>query len=202
MLTIYKQKTKPPFPYDRKLSYSQYSSFKYSPEKWYRSYVLGEYDEPSKELKFGSMVDKRLQTDVTYLPEVPRAEISQLELDDIYEGIPLIGYPDWVSIESVEKILRDTKTGRNKWDKTRADQTEQLTMYLFLIWRKYGIKPEEFKCFIDWLPTKLVKGEVCFVEPFSVVSFETKRTMSDILVFVDNLLETRKKMVEYYNNHI
>jgi len=187
---------KPPFPYDRPISWSQLSSFKYSPSGWYRSYVL-EQKSTSPEMIFGSMVDKQIQEDSNYLPEIKRLTHLQYELKAEFNGLQLLGYPDALDLDNPE--IRDYKTGRKPWNKKRADETGQLTMYLLMIYQTLGIKPEEFKCYIDWIPTHIKDKEVCFVEPFSVKTFKTKRTLTDILKFGQFILESRAKMIEYYN---
>ena len=194
MLKIYK---KPPFPYTRPLSWSQLSLFKYSKVQWYRSYVLGEKELPSKEMLFGSYVDKKIQDDPMFLPEVPRCAIQQYKLAVNYNGIDLLGFPDQLDLDNPE--LRDDKTGKKKWDQKRADETGQLTMYLFMIYLILKIPPESFRCFIDWMPTCLKNDEVALIEPFELKIIETKRTMEDIVNFAKEIIETRKAMIEYYN---
>lgn len=199
MLTPHIPQPKPPFPYKRPLSYSQLSSFIWSKERWYQSYVLGEKQPSSPELEFGSYVDKQIQKDPLYLPELKRCPHMQYKLETTFNGIQLLGFPDQLDLENPE--LRDTKTGRHPWTKKRADETGQLTMYLLIIYLTLKIKPEEFKCYIDWLPTCQKDGGICFVEPMKIKTFKTKRTTADILKFMQYIIDTRKEMEEYYNNH-
>ena len=196
MLTPHVKIKKPPFPYDRPLSWSQINSFKYSPSRWYSSYILGEYST-SPEMEFGSMVDKKIQKDSNYLPEIKREKYLQYKLEAELNGIKLVGIPDALDLDNF--IIRDYKTGRNKWDKKRADETGQLSMYLFLIYLKFKINPEKFKCHIDWMPTCQKDGKICFVEPFCVKTLQTKRDLANILKFGQHILGMRKQMEEYYN---
>lgn len=198
MLIPYKKQPKPPFT-NRPLSWSQLSKFQYRPNEWYDHYILGKEQQSSPELLFGSEIDKKIQSDPSFLPEIPRYKHLQYELKTEYEGIPLIGYPDALDLD--EPKIRDYKTGREKWDKARADKTGQLSMYLLMIWQIHKIKPEDFQCFIDWMPTCIKDRQVSFIEPFKVKTIETKRTMSQIVAFAALLSETRKKMIEYYNRH-
>lgn len=198
MLTKADIKPKPPFP-DRPLSWSQISSFRWSKSQWYSRYVLGEKSESSPEVEFGSMVDKKIQEDPNYLPQVIRYPHLQYKLEYNFEGIPLIGFPDALCLET--KKIRDYKTGKNKWNKKRADETGQLTMYLFMIYRIHGIKPDEFECFIDWLPTHVKKGKICLKDKNDVRTFKTKRTMMDVLNFANYIKDTYKEMKEYYDIH-
>lgn len=196
MLTKFMPQPKPPFPYDRPLSHSQLSSFKWNKRQWYDHYVLGIPTVVTPELEFGSMVDKKIQDDPTYLPEIVRLPHLQYELKCEFNGMPLIGFPDALCLKTFN--LRDYKTGRKAWDKKRADETAQLSMYLFMIHLIHGINPQKFKCFIDWMPTHYKDGELCFIEPLKIKTFQTKRSMADILRFGNDLLETRKAMIKYY----
>ena len=42
------------------ISWSSISSFNYDKKQWYRSYVLGIKDPPSKEMEFGSYIGKKI----------------------------------------------------------------------------------------------------------------------------------------------
>jgi len=196
MLTPHIKKEKPPFPYDRPLSWSQISSFKYRPSQWYASYVLG-IRGSSPEMTFGSMVDKRIQDEPDYLPKITRLTHLQYKLEVELNGVNLIGLPDALDLENPHLI--DYKTGRNKWDKKRANETGQLTMYLLMIYIKHKIEPEKFRCAIQWMPTHIKDGEVAFVEEGEVITIETKRTMKDILEFGQEIVKVRQQMLDYYN---
>lgn len=184
----------------RPLSWSAISSFEYSPEQWYRSYILGE-KQTSKEMTFGNIVDKRLQNDPLFLPEVPRYPLMQHKMKVSFNGIHLVGIPDGLDLKSFR--LADFKTGKKLWDRKRADETGQLTMYLLLIYITEKIPPEKFRCFIHWLPTKEDSDfSIQFRDtPCLPVTIETKRTMADILKFGQRINKTVKKMQEYVDNH-
>ncbi len=94
----------------RPLSWSAISSFEYDPEQWYRTYILNER-QSSKEMDFGSVVDKKFQDDLTFLPTIPRGENLQYKMMAVFNGIPLIGVPDVFSFKK-EKLLADLKTGK------------------------------------------------------------------------------------------
>lgn len=185
----------------RPLSYSSISSFEYNKEKWYENYILGKR-QSSRELEFGSKTDKRLENDPTFLPQIPRCPLMQHEMVVVFNGIKLVGKPD--ALDTEKYILRDYKTGKVKWTKKRADDTDQFTMYLMLVYIKYKIRPENFKCFIDWMPTE-ERGDfsIGFVEPIekNIKHFETKRTMKDLINFGAKINRIVKEMHEYVNNH-
>ena len=193
----------------RPLSPSCINSFLYDKEKWYETYILNKR-QTSEELTFGSMIDKRLETDPTFLPEVPRCPMLQHSMTATFSGIHLTGKPDALDLENF--ILRDYKTGKNKWDKKRADESLQLTFYLFLVYLNYKIPPEKFGCYIDWMETTkistakrgLSKGEykIEFVKNMKVKHIKTKRTMSDLIKLGNLIKTTVKEMQEYVDNRV
>lgn len=185
---------------DRPLSWSAISSFEYSPEQWYTTYILGIRQE-SKELTFGSYVDTKLQNDPTFLPQVERYPIMQHGMRAALKGvIPLIGYADgWCS---TTLRLKDDKTGKKPWDQKRTDETGQLTMYAFLLYLTARIKPEDLRLFISWLPT-VEQGDFSIGfrdDPVVPQIFETRRTMEDILEFGMRIKITLAAMEEYVIN--
>lgn len=191
---------------ERPLSWSAISSFGYNPKQWYEKYVAKIRPESSPEMDFGNYVDKKIQNDPTFLPEVIRYPIMQHEMRAVFDGIPLMGIADtfrpyWSEgpydfYESV--AIRDYKTGRNKWDQARADETGQLTLYTFFQYLNDKVKPEDVDLFIDWLPTCIHKGDIAFRDdPVKVFTFHTKRTMRDVLKFGEHIKKTWKEMEEY-----
>lgn len=181
----------------RPLSWSAVSSFEYSPEQWYETYILGKRQE-SKEMTFGSLIDKRIQDDPNFLPHLPRYEHMQYKMKVMFDGIPLVGVPDGLNLTG-KKELADYKTGKKKWDKKRADETGQLTFYLFLLYITHKIKPEEFILMIHWLPTEETGSFEIRMINEQVKTFYTKRTMSDLLAFGARIKKVVKEMEIYAN---
>jgi hypothetical protein len=188
----------------RPLSYSAVSCFADpqwgSPEKWYDTYILGKR-QSSKELTFGTMIDKLIQEDPTFCPQLPRYPHMQYQLDVVYKDIPMTGKPDGLDLDNF--ILADYKSGRNPWDKKKADTTEQLTAYLLFIYLKHKIAPEKFTCKIHWIPTKYTHDfKITYRDKDIVpVTFETKRTMLDLLKFMGKVESTVKAMQAYVRQH-
>lgn len=194
-----KETTKKMFDKNRALSWSAINSFEYNPEQWYESYVLG-IRQTSPELTFGSVIDKRIQVDKNFLPDLPRYPLMQHRMEAKFGKIPLVGLPDGLCFDTY--MLADYKTGKKAWDQKRADETGQLTMYLLLVYLTKKIKPEKFRCFIHWLPTQ-ERGDftIGFTDTFKVETFETKRTMRDILNFGMRINKTLREMEEYCLRH-
>ena len=192
LTTVYNEK--------RPLSWSGISSFQWNKRQWYEKYVLKILPEVTPELRFGSMVDKKIQDDPKYLPNVIRYSVLQHEMRAMWNGIPLLGFAD--AHEPSIPAIRDYKTGRKPWDKKRADETGQLTMYLFMEYLKNRkLKPEAYELYIDWLPTHIKDGEIAFIEPNHKIlvpkTFKTKRTMSQILTFGKLIEDTWAEMEAY-----
>lgn len=198
----------------RPLSWSAISSFEWNPQQWYEKYVLKQYPEPTAELLFGGMVDKKIQSDPTFLPLLTRYPVEQFEMRATFNGIPLIGFSDAYQPrvrpakgrDSVCAAIRDYKTGRKAWDKKRADETGQLTLYAFFLYLMEKIKPEDVELYIDWLPTHIKDGKICFIEDDHTKlvpqTFKTKRTMSQVLKFGQRINDTWIKMEEYCQHKI
>lgn len=189
---------------DRPLSWSGISSFEWNPMQWYQKYVLKQEQPMTPELILGKEVDERIQKDPTYLPQVPRYPIMQHEMRTKWRDIPLLGFSDQYRPERSEGPyddfftplgIRDLKTGRKPWDQKRADETGQLTMYLFMLYLKdKKIDVENAELYIDWLPTHIKDGKLSLVEPVVVHTFETHRTMQQVLEFAQRIERTWKAM--------
>lgn len=185
---------------ERPLSWSAISSFEWSAEQWYDTYILG-IKQSSPEMTFGSYVDKKLQDDPEYLPHVPRYPHMQHKMRATWHGIPLTGVPDCLDFEqNPKRVLIDYKTGKAPWTQKKADETGQLTMYLLLLYLTEGMRPEEFDCKILWLPTAYQKDfTIGFRNPADpeLITFNTQRTMLDILKFGQRIVDTYALMQRY-----
>lgn len=193
---------KPTFDRKRPLSWSAISSFEYDPEQWYRKYALGQEDGATKEMLFGSEIGRRLASDPTFMPQVPRGEVFEYELRFMFGDIPMVGYIDSWS-EKTQFILDEYKTGKKAWTKKRADEHGQFDTYTLGMWVLRKIRPEDIKLRLHWLPTQ-ENGDfsISFIDPKDCKTFQTSRSMSDILRFGMRINEIYKKMDEYCKNHI
>lgn len=195
---------------NRPLSWSAISSFEWNPKQWHSKYVLKELPEITPELYFGSMIDKKIQDDPTYLPKLVRYPILQHEMRCEFNGIPLLGFADTfrpayfskrkgfkTGPNSMNPAIRDYKTGRKEWTQKRADDTGQITMYLLMLWMMDKIKPEDVECYIDWLPTHIEDGKIAFIQEGDIRTFKTKRTMQQVLAFAQRIKDRWVEMEEY-----
>lgn len=191
---------------ERPLSWSAISCFDDETwgdkEKWYERYVLGLKEKPSRELLFGSKIDKLLQSDPTFLPELERFPYQQYKLEANYKGIPLIGFADDWDPYSDIKRLSDSKTGKNPWTQKKANETGQLTMYATMLYLNEGIKPEQIEFYIKWMQTvQHADLSIDFVKDMKVKTFKTKRKMSDVLKFMNRIEKVHEDMQKYAENH-
>lgn len=165
--------------------------------------------ETSKEMEFGKMIGDRLASDPTFMPHIQRRATFEHELECDFGKIPLIGYIDAFEMQHLEVIkaqahafLEEYKTGKRPWDQKRADTHGQIDFYLLCLWMIEKLHPENVSCRIHWMPTR-DNGDfsISFVDPTLCHTFETKRTMTDILRFGQRINATYKAMQEYTKNH-
>jgi len=176
-------------------------------EEWYRKYVL--LEKPSftprekARMELGTTVGKRLETDPTYLPQVPRLGKDEYKfLIRLDKNITLTGYADTFNPITC-KELGERKTGA-KWDQIAVDSHGQITLYCLMNFVQNKIKPEETDIHLCWLPTE-EKTDGSFKSEFKLVDnieeniqiFKTKRTMSDILQFASFVKKTYKEMGKF-----
>ena len=171
-----------------------------SPEKWYERYILGIKDDPSPELIFGSMVDKKIQADPTFLPELERFPAMQYKMFATWNKIKMIGYADgW---HRAELKLKDDKTGRAQWTQAKADSSGQFTFYLAMMYIQEQVEPGVVKIFVDWMETEKTKaGKIRFVKDMKVKRFITKRTRVQVLDFLGEIEKVVMQMQDYVRKH-
>jgi len=194
---------------ERPFSWSQMSSFEYSADQWYRKYYLGETQKVSAEMDFGKDIGEKLATDPSFMPHIPRQKHMEYGVQVKLGDIELVGYFD--SFDDLPEggiyPLDEYKTGKKPWDQKRADSHGQITFYCLLLWLAKKIKPENVLPRIHWMPTEEVdqsfkdfmngKRNIEFTKNTQLLTFVTKRSMSDVLVFASRINKTRKAMEDY-----
>ncbi len=183
----------------RPLSWSALSSFDYSPEQWYKRYILNEKDPPSAAMEFGKITGERIAEDPTFLPNLPRLGNYEYELRTTFRDIPLVGFIDDYLPHT---HLSEFKTGVKKWDQKRADGHHQITMYLLMLSLIHKVRPEDIPATLYWFPTE-EKGDftVGFTTPDPTpLAFPTSRTTLDTLYFGQRIVDTVQKMQEYVDS--
>lgn len=184
----------------RPLSWSAISSFEYDPEQWYRKYVLGKEEPPTKEMIFGSLFGKEVEKGTSKI-YVPRQDSMEHPFRVVFDGIPLVGYADSFCSTTL-RALEEYKTGKKLWDQKRADSHGQIDMYLLMNYITNKVPPDEVVSRIHWLPTEDTSDfQIQFKQPVQVHSFTTTRTMVDILHFCSRIKTVYKDMHSYYDAH-
>lgn len=187
---------------ERPLSWSAISSFEYNPDQWFKRYILGKQDPPSKEMLFGSMIGKKLEKDPTFLPEIVRYSKMEYPFKGIFSGYPMVGYADTFD-EITKKKLGEFKTGKRAWDQKRADEHGQIDMYLLMNYMMTGVRPEEVEVIIWWMPTvENADLSINFVKDMKPVALRTKRTMVEVLQFGVRIEKVVAAMQKHCDNHL
>lgn len=204
-----KPAAKPTFDRTRPVSWSFFSSFEYDPEQWYRKYVLGKPDRPSPEMEFGKKFADSCEARRPLAPVTLLSKVEQ-EFSTVFEGMPMIGFADTYD-DVTKKAIGEFKTGVKPWDQKRVDDHGQITMYCLMNWLINKVRPEDTKLFLQWVPTRKIDQDggdfsqhdyrVDFAMPIKVHTFNTKRTMKDVVVFGARIKRLYKEMDEYCKNH-
>jgi len=189
----------------RPLSWSSISSFTFSPEskeKWYSNYILDRREPPSPELIFGSKIGKLLETDPTYLPEIPRHNKMENQWDCVYKGIKITGRCDSFCITTKSKLLeyKTGKRGTYEWSQKKVNEFGQISFYCALNFITYKVKPEDMEIQLIWMPTKK-ETSGSFLDTISfdgdIQFFKTKRTMTQIIKFLNYVEDVYKDMESF-----
>ena len=179
----------------RPLSWSSINSFRYDPAEWYEKYINGKRGRDTGPLVFGKNVGERLASEQDFLPEVPRLKEYEHELHVKIGKIDCIGFLDNFDLDN--RAFSEFKTGR-KWTQDKANKHGQIDMYCCLIYLKYGIKPEDLKISLIWLPTEEQQDfRTDFIKDMKPVIFPIKKTMRDILSFMAEIQIIHVQMQEF-----
>lgn len=186
---------------NRPHSWSQHSQFRdYSKDEWYNRYILGNKTPITKEIEFGSYIDKRIQTDPNFIPEIPRGDSLQHTITLSLGDFDLVGLFD--IYDSKTPFIGEIKTGKAVWDQNRVDKHDQITMYCLLLYLNNQIIPESLTLKLYWLPTEEKQDfSIGFIEPRTLYIFETKRTLKQCLEFAGEIIKIRKEMKKFIHNY-
>ena len=179
-------------------------------EEWYKKYVL--FEKPTftprekARMELGTTVGKKLEVDPTYLPQVPRLGKDEYKfLVKLNKNITLTGYADTFDHVTCKR-LGERKTGAN-WDQKKVDDHGQITLYCLMNYIQNKINPEDTELHLCWLPTEEIESDdfksifklVDNIED-NIITFKTKRTMTDILQFASFVKQTFYEMEAYCQN--
>lgn len=181
------------------LSWSSMNAFEsYDKDVWFSQYVKGKRSKPNSAMQAGIDIGHRLIEDPSFLPEVPRPEIFELELQATVEDVFLRGHLDGWSPK--EKHLIEYKTNSsNSWTHDRVNKHGQIDFYCLLLWLNYKINPKDIYIRLVSIPVKDIIGK--YPKQLDTKRnpqvFETRRTMRDILKFIQRIVNVHRQMREY-----
>jgi len=180
----------------RPLSWSAISSFEYDPDQWFSRYILNKRQEETNAMKFGKRFALSCEKRKSLAPVTLYSKV-EYALNTVFDGIKMTGFIDTYEPHTA---LREFKTARTLWTQDKADQHGQIDMYLLQLYITHKVRPEDIKCYLDCIQTE-ERGDfsIGFVKPIKVHTFETKRSMSDILQFGARIRKVTNEMEEYCN---
>jgi hypothetical protein len=191
------------FDKNRPLSWSSISSFLWNKEEWFDKYILKKPQMVSVEMEFGKVFAESIENDTCAVPELMKFLTGKHEhpFNVMFGNIPLVGYADDFDDKTFRR-LEEVKTGKKKWDQKRVDEHLQIDTYLLMNYITNKVRPEEVRCRLHWIQTE-ENGDfsISFVQPIKVHTFETKRTMQQILNFGMKVNKTYKEMQDFVTNH-
>lgn len=184
----------------RPMSWSQISSWEWGSYQWFEKYILDKPIEETVALKFGKEFATAVEHNKHTVPLTVYKK-NEYEIRGTYDGIPYVGILDSWNPETKE--LAEYKTGVKKWDAKRVSGHRQLTFYAMLLYLFEGIKPEEVKMILQHVPTE-VKSDFTynFVDENKVLTFETSRTMLDVLELMKDIKVARVMMEKYARSRL
>lgn len=190
--------------------YAYNKSLEQCKDEWYTKYVLKEplpfTQQELARMELGSSVGKKLETDTSYLPQVPRLGKDEYKFSVRLAGkINLVGYADTFD-HITKKRLGERKTGA-KWTQALVDKHKQITLYCLFNLIQNKIRPEDTELHLCWLPTE-EKQDENFISTFKLVDnieknikiFKTKRTTLQVLQFGEYIKNVYKEMELYCEN--
>lgn len=180
---------------DRDYSWSQHSSYAYSQDQWFNSYILNIRDS-SPAMEFGNFVGGKLASDPRYLPQVPRQSHMEYEIRPKLGKLKLVGFLD--SYDPWNKMMEEYKTSanENKWNTDSTHAHGQLTYYCMLLMLKDKIKPEDVKIRLHYIPVATDSFFEMYVcgEP---QTFITTRTTKQVYHLMVEIKKRRAEMEKY-----
>lgn len=189
----------------RGFSWSQLISFEDYIDQWFTKYVLEESIKLTRlekdRMSFGNLVGASFATENPMVPGIVIYPEMEYELRVPYNDITLVGYID--SYDPDKKLLREYKTSSNpnKWNQKSVDEHGQLTMYAFMLKLKENVSPEDLTIHLDYIPVEETFDGMALTKPVTFHTFETKRTMNDIVQFGVRINKALKQMEEYVKNY-
>lgn len=168
------------------LSWSKISLWENDPNLFYQVYVEGLDQFRTKHLELGKRLATGLENGfdnerdpivdmvIRFMPSYP---LREYRISVEFDGIPLVGIYD--GFNASDEVIGEYKSGKS-WTQKKVDDHGQLTFYALLYWLKYKKLPRHI--YLHWAKTR--EDENGNIElTGDIKTFETKRTMKDIILF-------------------
>jgi hypothetical protein len=196
------------------LSWSSFYSFtEWDKNEWYDRYYLGKKGDINSLMQGGIDVGERITQDKKFLPKLPRPEIFEKNFEYIYkwketlddEGhyktykTKLVGHLDGYSPKVPGIDEYKTSINPKRWTQKEVDGWRQLTWYCMLVWMIEGIKPEEIKLRLMYIPMESC-GDFSVNQKGEIVIFNTKRRTLDVLNLMVDIKRVFKEMEAFIHS--
>lgn len=186
----------------RPYSWSQHNSFLHNKEAWYNSYVLDIKSEPNPAMLYGNEVGHKIINGE--IKNVPRQKHFEYEVKSKIKKIDIIGFLDSFSCDDFtccpkENIFLEeykTSSNKNRWTQKSVDEHKQLDFYCTLLYLSKKINPKDIKIRLTYIPVGEVEG-FSYGVTGNPVSFNTTRTLMDVLRMIVDIKKTREEMIKY-----
>lgn len=196
------------------LSYSQVQLWLSDQDKYAKLYFDNRNDLRTSNLgqEYGKVVADLLEqgkrsddvlTD-TALSLIPKYDIADKEIRTLVktkDGVfYLLSKPD--SMDSATKNFLEYKTGKTRWDESKAQNHLQLKMYATGIYHEFGVIPNDIR--LVWIETYTdisVDGTKSVKPTGNIYNFKVAYTLKDILETTALLTRVAKEIEVAYVTH-
>lgn len=174
-----------PRPY---FSYSQFSAFNYSRQRFLETYYYGKEQE-SVYLDMGKRLGRALQFRKEKEDEVidkirrqiPEAKIHEYEAKTNFQGIPLLCYFDGWDPEQF--TLQEYKTGKKP---SEASWRNQMLFYSLALYNEHKRLPSKITLY--WCKTEMKENQLILTG--QVKPYDIKVELKDVIMFAGEIIKT------------
>jgi len=191
------------------LSWSQIDLWRRSKKQYAERYFYGKDGFTNNAMRYGKKFAEALETGETDGDEilelatkaVPQYAVSEYRLEATLEteagNIKILGFLD-TSEDPPSEGIREYKTGVTPWTQKKVDKHGQLTLYATMVYLNEKKLPK--KMHLDWIQTQNDSGVVSLTG--NIESFETTRTVGDVLEMVTIIKRTAAEISRAYTEVI
>ena len=139
------------------LSWSQFSMWKSSPDRYKREYFTKGRRLDTEALRFGKSFADSIEngTHKDQAPDLKVYSVVEHKIRLEINGVMILSFLD--TYEPSTNLFREYKTGRVPWTKAKVQKHGQLLFYATALRAETGKMPEY--CHLDWIQTKHAVAE-------------------------------------------